>query len=128
MPVSQAGKPAGRLCFVTIGATAAFDSLIRAVTNEPFLQALNEHGYTDLCIQHGKDQARVFAAYKETMVFGQRDHGIRVSGFGFNREGLGQEMRAVKGGSDGAEGVVISHAGMMKGFIFYRLLTSMYSY
>lgn len=102
----------GKLCFVTIGATAGFDSLIRAVLSETFIQALEAHSYTDLLIQYGKDENGVYRDFQE---FTRDDSGtaarIRVVGFGFNEVGLGQEMRAVKGGRDGREGVIISHAG-----------------
>lgn len=39
--------------------------------------------------------------------------GINVDGFGFTHDGLDDQMRRAKGGTDGGrEGVVVSHAGM----------------
>ncbi|KZF24232.1 glycosyltransferase family 1 protein [Xylona heveae TC161] len=36
---------------------------------------------------------------------------IEIQGFGFNKNGLAQEMHSAKGNNGNAEGVVISHAG-----------------
>lgn len=105
----------GKLCFVTIGATAGFDSLIRAVLSETFIQTLEAHSYTDLVVQYGKDENGVYRDFQEVIRDGSKTAGgLRIMGFGFNKVGLGQEMRAVKGGRDGREGVVISHAGRNK--------------
>lgn len=38
-------------------------------------------------------------------------YGINISGFDFNRKGLGAEMMAAKGQNEMNKGVVISHAG-----------------
>lgn len=118
-----------KICFVTIGATAGFDTLIHAVLSPPFRHALREHRYTDLRVQYGKDENGV---YKKAMrsVDAELDAGedgrerVRVSGFGFDPNGLDGEMKAAKGlRSTGRaknvgeeekrmeEGVVISHAG-----------------
>lgn len=108
-------KVGGKTCFVTIGATAGFDSLIQAVLDAKFIRALEGHGYTHLVIQHGKDEAGVFKTFADKTQNSQRAASkLEVSGFGFNKFGLGQEMRAVKGDKDGEEGVVISHAGRAK--------------
>ena len=105
----------GKLCFVTIGATAGFDSLIRAVLSETFIHELEAQGYTDLLIQHGNDESGVYRKFQDALRVGSRKIGrLNIRGFSFNVAGLGQEMRAAKGGMDGKEGVVISHAGMEK--------------
>lgn len=104
--------PEGRVCFVTIGATAGFDSLVQAVLSADFIRALDRHGYKHLVIQHGKDEGGVYKtcaekARKPESIASQ----LMITGFGFNKAGLGQEMRAVKADKDRQEGVVISHAG-----------------
>lgn len=101
-----------KLCFVTIGATASFDALIKAVLSEPFLEALKAASYTDLLLQHGKEGEKTLRQFKDGQSSNtNKDHGIRINGFAFNKKGLGAEMRAAKGGKDDAEGAVISHAG-----------------
>jgi beta-1,4-N-acetylglucosaminyltransferase len=99
-------------CFVTIGATAGFNSLVRGVLEPSFFQALKEAGYTELRIQHGDEGAQIFedngnSEYDDIL----EQYGIHVTGFDFNKSGLGAEMKAAKGGDDAEEGTVISHAG-----------------
>lgn len=95
-----------KLCFVTIGATAGFDSLIRAAINPEFLRALKDCGYTDLRLQHGKTGHSILQELRL-----HENFGIRISGFDFNKQGLGDEMRSAKGDKGRQEGAVISHAG-----------------
>ena len=103
-----------KVCFVTIGATAGFDSLIQATLQPAFLTTLRNHGYTDLRLQHGKDGRTRLEEFKRREASeGNKAPVIRVSGFDFNKHGLGAEMRAAKAGPDSLEGVVISHAGMV---------------
>lgn len=114
----QEAKPR-KLCFVTIGATAAFDSLIRAALSPDFLQRLQASGYTDLLLQYGKDGHVILEDFRSR--FGSRseqEFGINVTGFGFNKKGLGSEMRAAKGEGDRLEGVVISHAGINHEYMY----------
>jgi len=101
-----------KLCFVTIGATASFDSLIEAALSPKFLEALQASGYSDLVLQHGAEGSLILKEFHKT--FGKsnaNEWGINVYGFDFNKQGLGEEMRAAKGNPGDAEGVVISHAG-----------------
>ena len=108
----QQPKPR-KLCFVTIGATAAFDSLIKAVLSPEFLQRLHALGYTDLRLQYGKDGHTILEDFRRR--FGSKseeEFGIQITGFDFNKKGLGSEMRAAKGEGARLEGVVISHAGI----------------
>lgn len=99
-----------KLCFVTIGATASFDSLIRSCFRHEFLTALSKASYTDLLLQYGKNGKDVFDELSQ-----HRDDlkalRLQCMGFGLNPEGLGREMKAAKGGVGSTEGVVISHAG-----------------
>ncbi len=104
-----------KVCFVTIGATASFDRLLKAVLEKSFLEALHDENYTDLVLQYGKEEGK---AIYDDFIASERDNvkqnvGIEITGFDFNAHGLGQEMRRAKGdakiGSE--EGLVISHAG-----------------
>ncbi|KAL8694022.1 MAG: hypothetical protein Q9218_001260 [Villophora microphyllina] len=100
---------AERVCFVTIGATAAFDQLLKAVLTPEFLQALQALGYTTLSLQYGKNGAKILAESEASRQ--AKGYGIELSGFDFNEQGLGQEMWCCKAAEGRTEGVVISHAG-----------------
>lgn len=103
-----------KVCFVTIGATAAFDQLLRAVLSGRFLEALKTLGYTDLRLQYGKNGKQILEELNSSIASENVNrHGIGVTGFDFNTKGLAQEMWCTKAGDDRAEGVVISHAGML---------------
>jgi beta-1,4-N-acetylglucosaminyltransferase len=99
-------------CFVTIGATAAFSSLIRAVLEPAFVKALQKEGYTSLRIQYGdQDGESLFQDRLKELKDVLGLDGLTVSGFGFKTTGLRDEMAAVKGDSQENEGMVVSHAG-----------------
>lgn len=101
-----------RTCFVTIGATARFDSLIKAALSPPFLQSLHDSGYTALVLQHGAQGSQIYNEFIDANKGGSEGrYGLDISGFDFNKRGLGVEMQAAKGRAGMAEGVVISHAG-----------------
>jgi len=107
-------KPS-KVCFVTIGATASFDKLLKAVLDRAFLKALQDANYTELVIQYGKEGGK---AIYDGFVATDRDcvkekNGIEITGFDFNASGLAHEMRKAKGEpkSNCKEGLVISHAG-----------------
>lgn len=101
-------------CFVTVGATADFDSLVRATLSPPFLTALKANGYTDLRLQYGGNGATILKDFFDSArEKGHGDLDVRISGFDFNKQGLGYEMKDVKGGNGAVEGVVISHAGAL---------------
>ena len=100
-----------RVCFVTIGATAGFDALIKATLSAPFLEALQELDYTELRLQYGKDGHSILLEHQER-IFNQNEPGdLKISGFDFKKRGLHSELKAAIGESDGVKGVVISHAG-----------------
>ncbi|KAL9041555.1 MAG: hypothetical protein Q9214_004066, partial [Letrouitia sp. 1 TL-2023] len=100
-----------RICFVTIGATASFDQLIKATLSPGFLQALQISDYTTLSLQYGKNGQQILQEFRENVASGrQKDHGMEITGFDFNKRGLGQEMKSAKAGKNRQEGVVISHA------------------
>ncbi len=101
-----------KVCFVTVGATASFNSLIKATLSPPFLEALKTHDYTDLRLQHGKHGQQVIEEFRRSNhATNEAVQDLSISGFDFNRQGLGSEMRAAKGEGGRAEGVVVSHAG-----------------
>ncbi len=105
---------APRFCFVTTGATADFNPLIRATLSPPFLKALQDAAYTDLVLQHGIEGTKIFNDFIRANKEGSEGrHGLRFHGFDFNKHGLADEMRIVKGEEGRADGVVISHAGML---------------
>lgn len=104
--MAHLGAKSQKLCFVTIGATAAFDALIKAVLSIEVLRALAKAGYSKVLIQYGKDGKKLF----EELVAGNSDTkelGISVEGFDFDRDGLSRYMTTARD----AGGVVISHAG-----------------
>lgn len=104
-----------KVCFVTIGATAAFDQLLQAVLSRGFFQALEALEYTTLLLQYGKNGRNMLKECNVSVGPGKVNaHGIEVTGFDFNTKGLGQEMWSTKAANDRAEGVVISHAGMLE--------------
>lgn len=104
-----------RICFVTIGATASFDQLIKATLSPDFLQALQASDYTTLSLQYGKNGQQMLQEVRKNVASGrQRDYGVEITGFDFNKQGLGQEMKTAKAGKNRQEGVVISHAGKMR--------------
>lgn len=111
-----------KVCFVTVGATANFDLLIRASLSSSFLSHLGTQGYTDLILQHGKDGDKLLRDILPDVTFDTSDplvdpwamvQGIRISRFDFRREGLQKEMLAARGASIEYKtpGVVVCHAG-----------------
>lgn len=101
-----------KVCFVTVGATASFDSLVKATLSPQFLEALKTHAYTYLRLQYGKDGQKLLEEFKvDKGIISEGAQDLSISGFDFNKQGLGSEMRAAKGEGNSVEGVVISHAG-----------------
>lgn len=101
-----------KLCFVTVGATASFEDLIKAVLSETFLSALQKSGYTKLLVQYGKGGKTIYD--KATVEAKASSKQITIDGFELDSGGLGKYLREVKGnlpGANASEGVVISHAG-----------------
>lgn len=103
---------AAKRCFVTIGATAPFNSLIKAVLEPGFVTELRRAGYTELRIQYGDHEGEeIFRARAKELREWPVGAGFDITGFGFNKTGLREELTAVKGRSSEDEGMVISHAG-----------------
>lgn len=105
-----------KLCLVTVGATADFTTLVEAVCNQDFLEALRNHHYTELRIQYGKGGSEIFSNFiaNDRLPSGVAlMNRIVVEGFGFHNS-LEQDMRLAKGGLESyEEGVIISHAGKL---------------
>lgn len=99
---------AQKVCFVTIGATAAFDDLIMTVLTKDVLETLNGLHYTNLRIQYGEEGKAIFERFFEARGAQVKEQlGIDISGFDFRKDGLREEMLAARK----SEGLVISHAG-----------------
>ncbi|CAF9914938.1 MAG: N-acetylglucosaminyldiphosphodolichol N-acetylglucosaminyltransferase catalytic subunit alg13 [Heterodermia speciosa] len=112
MAVAKSVEGPRKVCFATIGATASFNALLEAVLTRTFLDTLEKFGYTDLILQYGKDGFSILERFRESEErVSKTTSNINIGGFDFNRQGLGQEMRAAKGENGDLEGVVISHAG-----------------
>lgn len=108
----QQSQKHGKRCFVTIGATAPFNSLIQAVLQQSFLEALRRGGYGELRIQYGNHEGEsIFQSRTKEIVSSPDGPKLEITGFGFDKSGLGAEMFAVKGSADVEQGTVISHAG-----------------
>lgn len=88
--------PIRRECFVTIGATATFTSLLTAALSPPFLCTLSSLSYTHLILQCGDDLEKAQQLIEKLQPELQR-LGLEVAAFAFNKEGLGREMRGCKG-------------------------------
>lgn len=110
-----------KTCFVTVGATVPFDGLIKAVLEPNFLRSLRDAEYTDLQVQHGyDDEDNLFSRLSSQADISEfcRSSTLTLTGFSFDKAGLGKYMRGAKGvaprspGTDNAvEGAVISHGG-----------------
>jgi beta-1,4-N-acetylglucosaminyltransferase len=103
-------KPRTKIIFVTIGATASFDALIRATLQPTFLHTLTDNGYTKLIIQFGRGGDVLFQSLCMEAQ-SQGPYGLSVEGFEFTDDMM-EEMRVVKKEEEGREeGVVLCHAG-----------------
>ena len=104
-----------KLCFVTVGATASFELLLQAVLDKPFLGALQQHGYTHLLVQYGKDGQPIFEDFVQNNPSGSESrNGIEIGGFDFNPAGLREEMCLAQTNTELGQngGMIISHAGI----------------
>jgi len=102
-----------KVCFVTIGATASFQALIRATVSSTFCNSLEQNDYTDLIVQYGADGHGLFQSLLQDVASKEQGAGVNVSGFGLDTNGLAQYMNLAKtgGGGSSVEGLVVSHAG-----------------
>ncbi|KAF2151476.1 glycosyltransferase family 1 protein [Myriangium duriaei CBS 260.36] len=112
-----------KTCFVTIGATTGFQTLMAAVMTPEFIMALAKHRYSHLILQHGADGHEQFKLAEETTgrimsTFTDSNaaaawNSINITGFGMDPAGLDSYFKLAKGlaSKDDEEGLVISHAG-----------------
>ncbi|DAA76464.1 TPA_exp: UDP-N-acetylglucosamine transferase subunit ALG13 [Trichophyton benhamiae CBS 112371] len=110
----QPGSRPKKTCFVTVGATASFNAMIREILHQDFLAALKANNYTTLTIQYGRHGDELFRSFvKENENEVLHNYGLTLTGFDFNINGLKDEMCAAKANPsrNTAEGLVISHAG-----------------
>ena len=110
-PPSPPSRPAlpGRRCFVTVGATAGFRSLLEEVSSAGFLQTLAEHGYTLLDVQCGPDQAAFDA--RVARLRDEDRHGVEVRSFAYTG-GMHEYVLACRSERNvRPAGCVISHGG-----------------
>lgn len=91
--------------FITIGATAPFNTLICAALSHAFLQALSDAAYTELRVQHGDQGVHILGEADLSNI--KQRYGITVTGFDFNKSGLEGELKELKN----TNGAVVSHAG-----------------
>ncbi|RHZ48963.1 N-acetylglucosaminyldiphosphodolichol N-acetylglucosaminyltransferase catalytic subunit ALG13 [Aspergillus thermomutatus] len=106
-------KLAVKVCFVTVGATASFEELVRAALDPSFVTALEKDGYSHLMVQYGKNAA-IYQNFLKQYPPGRRPwHRIDVGGFAFREHGLKGELALAQADiSKGRSGgLVISHAG-----------------
>lgn len=101
---------------MTIGATASFSSLVKAVLQHDFLAALEKQGYTDLLVQYGADGQQLFDSQMTAAKNSESGSVLNITGFTIDKAGLARYMKQAKGGKDSQEGVVISHAGTKTSF------------
>jgi hypothetical protein len=103
-----------KMCFVTVGATAAFDELIEELVSERCLKVLVDLGYTWVTIQCGYSGAQLAEdCFKNLFPSSnglEPDH-ISVAAFNFTDGPMTNLMRYVKAGPDRDEGMIITHAG-----------------
>jgi beta-1,4-N-acetylglucosaminyltransferase len=108
----QRSQKHGKRCFVTIGATAPFNSLIQAVLQPSFVDALSRAGYGELRVQYGNHEGEsLFQSRTKELNASPHVPKLEITGFGFDKAGLGTEMVALKGSAEVEQGTVISHAG-----------------
>ncbi|KAF2096564.1 hypothetical protein NA57DRAFT_78169 [Rhizodiscina lignyota] len=103
---AEENKVSPKVCFVTIGATAAFDTLIRACFKPDFLKELSKQGYECLQVQYGRD-GKILFDQLVAQVPNKEELGLLFDGFDFDADGLTDYFVHARE----SEGVVISHAG-----------------
>ncbi|PKX92449.1 N-acetylglucosaminyldiphosphodolichol N-acetylglucosaminyltransferase catalytic subunit ALG13 [Aspergillus novofumigatus IBT 16806] len=109
----MSAKLAIKVCFVTVGATASFEELVRAALDPSFVTALEKNGYSHLLVQYGKNAAIYDNFLKQYPPERRPWRRIDIGGFSFHEHGLGGEFALAQADiSKGRSGgLVISHAG-----------------
>jgi beta-1,4-N-acetylglucosaminyltransferase len=102
-----------KTCFVTVGATAPFDELIKAILEPKFLKALHDADYTELLVQHGYEgQGNLFNRLSGQPNVSElcESSRLKVSGFAFDKDGLDKYLRGAKD-AGGAEMLTPGYQG-----------------
>lgn len=107
-----------RRCFVTVGATASFSSLLKEVLSKDFIDHLSSKGFTELLVQTGPDQDWALDKIKfQTATCIQEGKGHEtmrfptIEAFSYTTD-MTSKMIACRGKPDQwLPGVMISHAG-----------------
>lgn len=125
-PQGQAGaaharEPFGRRCFVTVGATAGFPSLLQEVLSGDFVAFLDSRGFTELVVQTGPDQDAVAPAVRalstNTTTYGPEQRHMRsgtwpaITTFSYTRDMVSSMLPCRSEVGERLPGVMISHAG-----------------
>lgn len=106
----SATKGLSRCCLVTVGATVGFRKLTAAVLEPDFWRHLSSHGFTELRVQCGPDEA--WASAKVESQKGDVPANLAIEVFASRNNLLMEEMtrcKAVKG--QRSKGLIIGHAG-----------------
>jgi beta-1,4-N-acetylglucosaminyltransferase len=104
-----------KLCFVTVGATAAFRKLLEQVLTSDFTKTLAGHGYTHLLVQYGKDGKELFDEFAANL---EAHNGLTFGGFDFQPSIDGFMLQTVERKVyDRERGLIICHAGMTLRFL-----------
>ncbi|KAJ5138477.1 uncharacterized protein N7515_003325 [Penicillium bovifimosum] len=98
-----------KLCFVTVGATAAFRKLLEQVLTSKFTKTLTEHGYTHFLVQYGKDGQDL---YDKFVADEEAHNGLTIGGFDFQPSIDSFLLQTVERKVyDRERGLIICHAG-----------------
>jgi len=102
----MAVKP-GRICLVTVGATAGFRQLLIEVLQPQFLRSLSQHGFSLLQVQCGPD----FAWFQEQTRSLCSVYGVQIRSFDYTEDMMPHMLQCRGEANVRLPGVVISHAG-----------------
>ncbi|KAJ5544726.1 hypothetical protein N7461_007030 [Penicillium sp. DV-2018c] len=98
-----------KLCFVTVGATAAFRKLLERVLTSDFTKTLARHGYTHFLVQYGKDGQDLFDQFAANW---KAHNGLTIGGFDFQPSIDRYLLQTVEREAQNQErGLIICHAG-----------------
>ena len=114
--IQQELSTKSKLCFVTVGATVSFNTLVQAVVSTPFLEALAAEKYTRVRIQYGRTGQ---ATFDESLCKVKVENHGRIPGdltiegidLVMNSDDMDSELMQILGRDGRAEGMLISHAG-----------------
>ncbi|TQV92045.1 hypothetical protein V2A60_004351 [Cordyceps javanica] len=104
------GGSTKRYCLVTVGATVGFRKLTAAVLEPDFWRHLAGHGFTELRVQCGPDEA--WAAARVESQKDQVPESFSIETFASRNNLMTEEMILCKAlGTERSKGLIIGHAG-----------------